>query len=438
MTITETIKYITKLRNKSIRTDSKKFKEYLNAYSPECVKELKLLNRALNDNILSIIFSSEQDSTIISKLTTEFKNMGMPDKLMNFILESFAEVLGWNYPQTPQKQEEPPIKREEPIIKREEPIIRQEEPTIRQEEPTIKQEELTIKQEEPPIKQEEPPIKREESIIKQEEPPIKREESIIKQEEPIIKQETTKETIENIKETRERLSEKKIQENDPNLLPFIKPLMGEIKKKNLEDITARVALVMDISGSMSINYSNGKVQEIVNKILPIAIEFDDDEELDFWYYGSKIQRIPPVNLKNYKSAIPSDWPNLMSSLGYGNNEPLVIKDVINNYQNSKLPTFVIFISDGGFCTEVEFDENETEQLLIDSSKMPIFWQFVGIGNATYGLLENLKNLKGQYTDNAHFFALDDFRSVSNSELYSRLLNKFPSWLKEAKEKKILK
>ena len=107
MTITETIKYITKLKNKEVRTDSKKFKAYLNDLSPECVKELKLLNRVLNDNILSIIFSSEKDSTIISKLTTEFKNMGMPEKQMNFILKSFANVLGWNYTQ-PKMEELPP------------------------------------------------------------------------------------------------------------------------------------------------------------------------------------------------------------------------------------------------------------------------------------------------------------------------------------------
>ena len=372
MTIPETIKYITKLKNKEIRTDSKKFKAYLNDLSPECVKELKLLNRALNDNILSIIFSSEQDSKIISKLTTEFKNMGMPYKQMNFILKSFAEVLGWNYTPTSPKQETP------------------------------KQEDKT------PQKTKEQPKNRE----------------------------TVKESVEDKKRTRD--TEKKIKEKAPSLLSFVKPLITEVKKKHLEDINACVVLVMDISNSMRKTYADGTVQEIVNKILPIAVQFDEEGELDFWYYGSRFQRRPPVNLKNYKNAVPSDWSNLMSSLGYGNNEPLVMKDITNKYKNSELPVYVIFISDGGFCEEIEFDEKETEQLLIDSSKMPIFWQFVGIGGSNYGILEELENLTGKYTDNANFFALDDFRSVSNSELYSRLLNKFPSWLKEAEEKKILK
>ena len=302
--------------------------------------------------------------------------MGMPYKQMNFILKSFAEVLGWNYTPTPPKQEEqPPKKQKEPAQEKQEPI---------------------------------------------------------------------KEQIENKKETKDILVEKKIQENAPNLISFVKPLIVEIKKRNLEDITARVALVMDISGSMSFCYSDGTVQEIVNKILPIAIQFDDNGELDFWYYGSKVQRRPSVNLENYKNTVPSDWGDLMDSLGCGNNEPLVMKDVINKYKNSELPVYVIFITDGGFC-----EINETKQLLIESSKMPIFWQFVGIRSNikflglnfnlnNYGLLEDLENLSGRYTDNANFFALDDFRSVSNSELYSRLLNKFPSWLKEVEEKKILK
>ena len=47
--------------------------------------------------------------------------------------------------------------------------------------------------------------------------------------------------------------------------------MVQLEKKNLTDTTARVALVMDITGSMYMAYKNGVVQEIVNKILPLAV-----------------------------------------------------------------------------------------------------------------------------------------------------------------------
>ena len=90
------------------------------------------------------------------------------------------------------------------------------------------------------------------------------------------------------------------------------------------------------------------------------------------------------------------------------------------------------LTDGGVGSE-----NEIKKILMDASKEPIFWQFVGVGGSSYGVLERLDNMTGRYVDNANFFALDDFKSVSNSELYSRLLSEFPQWLKEAKRKRIL-
>ena len=170
------------------------------------------------------------------------------------------------------------------------------------------------------------------------------------------------------------------------------------------------------------------------------MQFDDDGELDFWYYGSIFKRMDSVNLKNYEKAVPYDWSKLMEKLKYGNNEPAVMRSVIEEYKKSKLPAYVVFITDGGVSSEVEIKE-----LLIQSSRMPIFWQFVGIGGNgffgkilnNYGILEKLSTVSGRYVDNANFFALDDFRKVDNAELYSRLLNEFPIWLKEIKGKNII-
>ena len=80
--------------------------------------------------------------------------------------------------------------------------------------------------------------------------------------------------------------EKKLEQGAPKLVSLAKPLTVELEKRNLLDCVARVALVLDISGSMSKRYKNGTVQEIVNKTLPLAVQFDDDGQLDFWYYGT--------------------------------------------------------------------------------------------------------------------------------------------------------
>ncbi len=226
--------------------------------------------------------------------------------------------------------------------------------------------------------------------------------------------------------------EKKLQKDAPHLVSLAKPLKVELEKRNLLDTVARVALVLDISGSMGGRYRDGTVQEIVNKTLPLAVQFDDDGELDFWYYGSYPRRMDSVNLRNCKSAVPANWSKLMRDLGYGNDEPKVMRQVIDEYRRSKLPAYVIFVTDGGVGSE-----HQIKSLLIEASREPIFWQFVGVGGSGYGVLERLDAMPGRYVDNANFFALDDFKSVSNSELYARLLNEFPQWLKEIRKKKMI-
>ena len=229
-------------------------------------------------------------------------------------------------------------------------------------------------------------------------------------------------------ETRsKRVSLEKKLERAPELVSLAKPIMVQLEKKKLTDCVARVALVMDISGSMSSSYGNGTVQQIVNKILPLAVQFDDDGELDFWYYGSRCRRMQSVNLSNYRSAVPNDWHRLMENLGYGNNEPVVMREVIDEYRYSELPAYVIFVTDGGVGSG-----NAIKALLQEASRSPIFWQFVGVSGSSYGILKELDTMEGRYVDNANFFALDDFRSVRNEELYERLLNEFPGWLREIK------
>lgn len=70
--------------------------------------------------------------------------------------------------------------------------------------------------------------------------------------------------------------------------------------------------------------------------------------------------------------------------------------------------------------------------LRDCSDKNIFWQFVGIGNANYGILQKLDNLSGRFIDNAGFFALDDLDKVSDEVLYSRIFSEFPLWLAQAR------
>ena len=226
-----------------------------------------------------------------------------------------------------------------------------------------------------------------------------------------------------------KVSLEKKMEKAPELVSLVKPLVLELKKKNLETTVARVGLVLDISGSMVPRFKNGTVQSIVNKTLPLAVQFDDDGELDFWFYGTTAKKMDSVNLKNYTTAVPEDWKHLMLDLGGRNNEPIVMRMVVDEYKDTKIPAYVLFITDGGVN-----QKREIQNIITEASHLPIFWQFVGVGGKNYGILEKLDTMTGRYVDNAGFFALDDFKKVSNEELYARLLEEFPSWLEEIKKK----
>ena len=226
-----------------------------------------------------------------------------------------------------------------------------------------------------------------------------------------------------------KVSLEKKMEKAPELISLVKPLVFELKKKNLETTVARVGLVLDISGSMVPRFKNGTVQSIVNKTLPLAVQFDDDGELDFWFYGTTARKMNSINLKNYTTAVPEDWKHLMLDLGGRNNEPIVMRMVVDEYKDTKIPAYVLFITDGGVN-----QKREIQNIITEASHLPIFWQFVGVGGKNYGILEKLDTMSGRYVDNAGFFALDDFKKVSNEELYARLLEEFPSWLEEIKRK----
>ena len=207
-----------------------------------------------------------------------------------------------------------------------------------------------------------------------------------------------------------------------------------LEKKKLTDVVARVGLILDISGSMRKLYKNGTVQKVVERILAVASQFDDDGSLDVWVYDNEFSRLKSVTERDFVNYVEEYILNndLIHKFGR-NDEPPVMEDVINKYtieQPAKEPTFIVFINDGG-C------KRTIKKPIVDSSNKPIFWQFVGIGDSNFEVLEKLDTMEGRYIDNANFFHIKDIDKISDEELYNNLLNEFPSWLNEAKTKGVL-
>ncbi|GAA4227996.1 hypothetical protein GCM10022254_17070 [Actinomadura meridiana] len=184
---------------------------------------------------------------------------------------------------------------------------------------------------------------------------------------------------------------------------------------------------------------------------PVAARLDEDGSLDAWIFADRSARLPSLTIPELPRWVPENVPTRLpvrdaspqgrgrkirrrEGLGYGNNEPVVIRDVIDfcRARPTGRPMLVLFFSDGGV-----YENKEISDLLREASALPIFWQFVGLGESNYGILEDLDTLPGRVVDNAGFFAVDDIDSVSDEELYDRLLGEFPQWLRAARAAGVL-
>ena len=226
--------------------------------------------------------------------------------------------------------------------------------------------------------------------------------------------------------------EKVMLEKAPKLVNLAKKATISLEKRQLQQLTAKVALVLDATGSMNRQYKEGRVQEVVNRLLPLAVNFDDDQALDCWAFARDPQYLGEIGLSNYDGFIDNahgGWRKW--ALGPRiNNEAEVMKAVTEFYQKDGLdvPIYVLFISDGGVN-----DNRGITRVMTEAAKLPIFWQFVGLGGRGYGILKKLDDMTGRVIDNCDFFELDDLDDISEEALYENMLEEFPMWLKEAKQ-----
>ncbi|POP40883.1 tellurium resistance protein TerF [Superficieibacter electus] len=228
--------------------------------------------------------------------------------------------------------------------------------------------------------------------------------------------------------------EKKLQEKAPRLVSLAKNATVSLTKFKLESIQARVAFVLDASGSMSRQFKKGNVQAVLDRIAVLSVQFDDDGAMDLWGFAQRHKKYPDVtldNLEGYISRIQnasrSTMLEILPGLGGLNNEPPVMNEIVDFYQGSTLPVFVVFITDGGISKT-----REIKEAIRRSAEGPIFWKFVGLGGSSYGILEKLDTFTERRVDNSNFFAIDDFAKMKDEKLYDLLLEEFRDWYDKAK------
>lgn len=232
--------------------------------------------------------------------------------------------------------------------------------------------------------------------------------------------------------------EKKLETKAPRLVSLAKNATVSLSKHRLNDIKARVAFVLDASGSMTKQFKQGNVQAVLDRIAVLAVQFDDDGSMDVWGFAERHAKYPDVTLDNLDGYIDSirnggkrGWLELLPGLGGTNNEPPVMEEIVDTFRHSDLPVYVVFITDGGISKT-----RQIKEAIRRSANYPIFWKFVGLGGSNYGILENLDDFSDRRVDNSNFFAIDDFAKMSSERLYDLLLEEFRQWYDAAKADRV--
>lgn len=257
--------------------------------------------------------------------------------------------------------------------------------------------------------------------------------------------------------------EKRVAQSSPELLSLTKTAAVSLDKRGLGEHTARVALCLDISGSMHALYSSGKIQQLAERILALGLRFDDDGQVDVFLFGKQAHAAGSLELSNHATYVPDLMRRvrLEGATYYGRAMQLIRQHYFGTADlrfapfGQELPVYVMFVTDGR-----TMDEAYTRDQLIASSYEPLFWQFLAIGNSAHSIqpgsatqrsgwrgrraparefefLEELDAMGGRHVDNANFFAVEDPSTIPDADLYELLMTEYPGWLNLARQRGLL-
>jgi stress response protein SCP2 len=230
-----------------------------------------------------------------------------------------------------------------------------------------------------------------------------------------------------------------LQKKDPELLSLVKKVQVSLEKRQLLTDRAKVALCLDISGSMDSLYRSGKIDTLVRRVMALGYRFDDDGEIDAFLFGERAHEWGAISVNDYRDFISSmrRRHNLEGGTRYAEAMKL-IRSFYRKNNREGLPVYIMFVTDGDTSSRPM-----AEQEMREASVEPIFWQFMGLGgggffSSAFDFLEKLNQLPGRAVDNANFFKLQDPSKPTDEEMFELMMGEYPQWLKIAQSRGILR
>ncbi|MFA8325136.1 VWA domain-containing protein [Burkholderia ubonensis] len=231
------------------------------------------------------------------------------------------------------------------------------------------------------------------------------------------------------------------------------------KRQILKPPVVRVGAALDISGSAKALYKSGVIQETHDRILGIALKFDDNGEVDTWTFTEGFDRLPTATPDNYGAYITDFVLNGDIDKWGGTQYAPVMHDIVDFFfrapepaprreakrgflsrlfggaddapalpsapvsANGHLPAWVLFVTDG---QNPKNDRKRVRQLLADSRHYPLYWSLVGVGDPSeFGFLEEIAD----EMPNVGFLHLESL-DVSDEQIYEQLITQeFCDWVR---------
>lgn len=186
-------------------------------------------------------------------------------------------------------------------------------------------------------------------------------------------------------------------------------------------------------------YADGSVQALADRVLGLSAHLDDDGTVPVVFFSTDVDAETEIALADHEGRIE----RIVAGLGHMGKTSyhLAMDAVIDHYldSGSQEPALVVFQTDGGPINKLA-----AERYLCKAARLPLFWQFIGFGDAKSKQFDYLRKLDElavpdkRAVDNAGFFhAGSEPRKVSDSELYDRLVGEFPKWLVAARAQGII-
>lgn len=220
----------------------------------------------------------------------------------------------------------------------------------------------------------------------------------------------------------------------------------------------RVGAQFDVSGSAEHFYTSGVMQETIDRLIPVAMKFDDNGELDAWlFHHGVLPQLPTITESDEGTYVNSTILKQRGLWGSTNYAP-ALSEAVNFYFGasaqatpvkksfsfggmfggkkeaslstatsqpaSKLPAMVLFLTDGS-----NSDPREAEQVFASAERnnTPVYFNMIGIGDASYfRFIEEMADKYG----NVGFTNMNDL-TMTDDQLYDKIVNQeFVDWVKQ--------